>query len=57
MMRETLTRPGYPASDAQGYTGAVRSSRYDLTVSTDAEQHALEQMMGEEKRSETITGS
>jgi hypothetical protein len=56
-MRETLTRPGYPANGAQGYTGAVRSSSYDLTVSTDAEQHALEQMMGEEKRSETITGS
>jgi hypothetical protein len=57
MMRETLTRLGYPANGAQGYTSAVRSSRYDLSVSTDAEQHALEQMMGEEKRSETITGS
>jgi len=57
MMRETLTRLGYRASDAQGYTGAVRSSRYDLSVSTDAEQYALEQMLGEGKRSESITGS
>jgi hypothetical protein len=55
-MRETLTRLGYPASDAQGYSGAVRSSRYDLSVSTDAEQHALEQMLGESKRSEQTTG-
>jgi monovalent cation:H+ antiporter-2, CPA2 family len=56
MTRETLTRLGYRASDAQGYTGAVRSSRYDLSVSTDAEQYALEQMLGEGKRSETTTG-
>lgn len=56
MMRETLTRLGYRASHAQGYTGAVRSSRYDLSVSTDAEQHALEQMLGEGKQSEQTTG-
>ena len=55
MMRETLTRLGYSGSDAQGYTGAVRSSHYDLSVSTDAEQHALEQMLDESKRSEPIT--
>ena len=55
MMRETLTRLGYSASDAQGYTSAVRSSRYDLSVSTDAEQHALEQMMSEEKLSEPVS--
>jgi monovalent cation:H+ antiporter-2, CPA2 family len=56
MMREMLTRLGYPASEAQRYTDAVRSSHYDLSASTDAEQHALEQMLGEEKRSGPITG-
>jgi hypothetical protein len=55
-MQKTLTRLGYPVSDAQGYTDAVRSSRYDLSASTDDEQQALEQMLGEEKRSEPITG-
>jgi monovalent cation:H+ antiporter-2, CPA2 family len=56
IMQKTLTHLGYPVSDAQRYTDAVRSSRYDLSVSTDAEQKALEQMLGEEKRSEPITG-
>ncbi len=56
IMQETLTHLGYRASDAQGYTDAVRSSRYDLSATTDAEQHALEQMLGEEKRSEPISG-
>jgi monovalent cation:H+ antiporter-2, CPA2 family len=50
IMQETLTRLGYRTSDAQVYTDAVRSSRYDLSASTDAEQHALEQMLGEEKQ-------
>jgi monovalent cation:H+ antiporter-2, CPA2 family len=50
IMRETLTHLGYPERDVQGYTDAVRSSRYDLSISTDAEQLALEQMLGEEKQ-------
>ena len=57
IMQKTLTRLGYPVSDAQGYTDAVRSSRYDLSGSTEAEQQALEQMLGEEKRSEPISGT
>jgi CPA2 family monovalent cation:H+ antiporter-2 len=55
--QETLTHLGYQASDAQGYTDAVRSSRYDLSASTDAEQLALQQMLGGAKRSEPITGT
>jgi monovalent cation:H+ antiporter-2, CPA2 family len=55
IMRETLTRLGYPESDIQGYTDAVRGSHYDLSISTDAEQRALEQMLGEERHDESIT--
>ena len=54
IMRETLARLGYPESDVQGYTDAVRGSRYDLSISSDIEQRALEQMMGEEKQDEPI---
>ena len=49
MMRETLDRLGYLESDVQEYTDAVRRSHYDLSVSTDAEQRALERMLGEER--------
>ncbi|MFL5655353.1 MAG: NAD-binding protein, partial [Ktedonobacteraceae bacterium] len=55
MMRETLTRLGFSESDVEGYADAVRRSHYDLSISTDAEQEALEQMLGEKKRSEPIT--
>ena len=55
IMRETLTRLGYPESDIQGYTDAVRGSHYDLSISTDAEQRALEQLLGEERHDESIT--
>jgi CPA2 family monovalent cation:H+ antiporter-2 len=55
IMRETLTRLGYPESDIQGYTDAVRGSHYDLSISTDAEQRALEQMLGEERHDKSIT--
>jgi CPA2 family monovalent cation:H+ antiporter-2 len=47
MTRETLTRLGYPESNVEGYTDAVRRSHYDLSVSTDAEQRALERMLGD----------
>lgn len=49
IMRETLTSLGYAESDVQGYTDAVRVSHYDLSTSADAEQHALEEMLGEER--------
>jgi len=55
MMRETLTRLGYSESNVEGYADAVRRDHYDLSISTDAEQQALEQILGEEKRSEPIT--
>ncbi len=44
IMRETLTRLGYSESDIQEYTDAVRRDHYDLSISTKAEQHALEHM-------------
>lgn len=56
MMRETLTRLGFSESNVEGYADAVRRDHYDLSISTAAEQRALEQMLGEEKRSEPITG-
>ncbi len=56
MMRETLTHLGFSESTVEGYADAVRRDHYDLSISTDAEQQALEQMLGEEKRSEPITG-
>src|SRR6266566_6265239 len=57
IMRETLTRLGYPESDIQGYTDAVRGSHYDLSISTDAEQRALEQMLGEERNCLPASGA
>jgi CPA2 family monovalent cation:H+ antiporter-2 len=57
IMRETLTRLGYPESDVQGYTDAVRGSHYDFSISSDAEQRALEQMLGEEMQDEPITSN
>ena len=50
IMRETLDRLGYLESDVQEYTDAVRGSHYDLSISSDIEQRALEQMLGEEKQ-------
>src|SRR6266568_6387679 len=44
IMRETLARLDYPESDIQHYTDAVRHDHYDLSVSTAAEQDALEEM-------------
>jgi len=44
IMRETLTRLGYSESDIQEYTDAVRRDHYDLSIPTEAEQHALEHM-------------
>ncbi len=55
MMRETLDRLGYLESDVQAYTDAVRSSHYDLSISSDTEQRALEQMLGEERQDEPAT--
>jgi monovalent cation:H+ antiporter-2, CPA2 family len=50
MMRETLTRLGFSESSVEGYEDAVRRDHYDLSISTTAEQQALERMLGEEKR-------
>jgi CPA2 family monovalent cation:H+ antiporter-2 len=44
IMRETLARLDYPESDIQHYTDAVRHDHYNLSVSTAAEQDALEEM-------------
>ena len=55
MTRETLVHLGYPESDVEGYTDAVRRSHYDLSASTDAEQRALEQMLGEARQDKSIT--
>ncbi len=56
MMRETLTRLGFSESNVKGYADAVRRSHYDLSISTDTEQRALEQILGEKKRGELIGG-
>ena len=55
MTRETLVRLGYSARNVKGYTDAVRRSHYDLSASTDAEQRALEQMLGEARQDEPLT--
>ena len=55
MMRETLTHLGYPESNVEGYMDAVRHSHYDLSVSTDAEQRALERMLTEGRQDEPAT--
>lgn len=52
MVRETLGRLDYLESNVQEYTDAVRRSHYDLSNSTDVEQYALEQMLGEKKQDE-----
>ncbi len=49
MMREALTRLGFSESSVEGYEDAVRGDHYDLSISTAAEQRALERMLGEEK--------
>ncbi|WP_299645279.1 cation:proton antiporter [uncultured Chloroflexus sp.] len=45
VMRHTLLCLGYPATQVQGYTDAVRRDEYDFTVSTPAEHQALDQMV------------
>jgi len=45
VMRHTLLCLGYPATQVQGYTDAVRRDEYDTTVSSDAEHQALDQMV------------
>jgi hypothetical protein len=52
MVRETLGRLDFLESNVQEYTDAVRRSHYDLSNSTDVEQYALEQMLGEKKQDE-----
>ena len=56
MMRETLILLGFSESNVERYADAVRLNRYDLSISTDSEQRALEQMLGEEKQSESVGG-
>jgi CPA2 family monovalent cation:H+ antiporter-2 len=53
--RETLTHLGYLESNVEDYIDAVRRSRYDLSVSTDAEQRSLERMLGEGRQDESVT--
>ncbi|WP_232280663.1 cation:proton antiporter domain-containing protein [Chloroflexus aggregans] len=45
VMRHTLLCLGYPATQVQGYTDAVRRDEYDTTVSSPAEHQALDQMV------------
>ncbi len=45
VMRHTLLCLGYPATQVQGYTDAVRRDEYNTTVSSDAEHQALDQMV------------
>ncbi|WP_322488714.1 cation:proton antiporter [Chloroflexus sp.] len=45
VMRHTLLCLGYPATQVQGYTDAVRRDEYDFTVSSPAEHQALDQMV------------
>ncbi|WP_298815507.1 cation:proton antiporter domain-containing protein [Chloroflexus sp.] len=45
VMRHTLLCLGYPATQVQGYTDAVRRDEYNTTVSTPAEHQALDQMV------------
>ena len=45
VMRHTLLSLGYPATQVQGYTDAVRRDEYDTTVSSPAEHQALDQMV------------
>jgi len=52
IVREVLSRLGYADSDIQVYTDAVRGSHYDLSISSDTEQRALEQMLGDERQDE-----
>jgi CPA2 family monovalent cation:H+ antiporter-2 len=49
MMRETLVRLGFSENHVEEYADAVRRGHYDLSISTEAEQQALEQMLSEEK--------
>src|SRR5256885_8420149 len=55
MMRETLTYLGYPESNVEGYMDAVRRSHYDLSVSTDAEQRALDRMLADGRQDDPVT--
>jgi len=50
-----LTHLGHPESNVEGYIDAVRSSHYDLSVSTDAEQRALERMLAEGRQEDPVT--
>ncbi|MEF3275065.1 MAG: cation:proton antiporter [Chloroflexus sp.] len=45
VMRHTLLCLGYPATQVQGYTDAVRRDEYNTSVSTPAEHQALDQMV------------
>lgn len=45
VMRHTLLCLGYPATQVQGYTDAVRRDEYDTSVSSPAEHQALDQMV------------
>jgi CPA2 family monovalent cation:H+ antiporter-2 len=56
IMRETLDRLDYCASDVQKYTDALRRSHYDFSLTTDAEQRALKQIPGKE-REDQLTAS
>ncbi|KAB8141588.1 sodium:proton exchanger [Chloroflexia bacterium SDU3-3] len=42
VVRHTLLTLGYPATQVQAYTDAVRHDQYDTTLSTDAERRSLD---------------
>ncbi|HEU5087665.1 MAG TPA: NAD-binding protein, partial [Roseiflexaceae bacterium] len=44
VVRHTLLALGYPASQVQAYTDAVRRDQYDTTLSSPAERHSLDQL-------------
>jgi monovalent cation:H+ antiporter-2, CPA2 family len=45
VVRHTLLSLGYPATQVQSYTDAVRHDQYDTSVSTPAEAQVLEQLL------------
>ena len=55
MMREMLDHLGYCESDIQKYTNAVRRSHYDLSLTRNSEQRALEQILDEERHDQPAT--
>lgn len=45
VVRHTLLCLGYPATQVQNYTDAVREDQYDTSISSSAEHHVLDQLV------------